>query len=74
MLATVATILVVLMGLSLIYVLIRTLRGRPVERRVVFIYIAFAASLPLFMHQSAPVPITDEVQILVDALEELPPG
>ncbi len=63
-----------LLGLSLIYVLYRTITGNPVSRRVVFIYVAFAAGLPLFMNLLPPVHVTPDVQALVDALEELPPN
>jgi hypothetical protein len=74
MLGTIAMILFALLGLSMIWVLIRTIQRKPIERRVVFIYIAFAVALPLFMDIPAPLPITNDVQKLVDALDELPPG
>lgn len=74
MLGTLAMIAFGLMGLSLIYVFIRTLQGHPIERRIVFIYIALAVSLPLFMSQTPPLPITKDVQKLVDVLDELQPG
>lgn len=74
MMATVATVLFVLLGLSMIFVLIRTIQGRPIERRIVFVYIAFAVSLPLFMTLTPPLPITNDVMKLVDAVNELPPG
>lgn len=68
------TILAVLMGLSLIYVLIRTVKGRPVERRVVFLYIAGAVLLPFFMSTKPPIVVTPTVQSLFDGLESLAPG
>ncbi len=68
-----ALIGLVLTGLSLIYVLYRTIAGNPVDRRVVFIYVALAAGLPLFMDLLPPVTVTPDVQALVDVLEELPP-
>ncbi|MEE8577043.1 MAG: hypothetical protein V3T31_07285, partial [candidate division Zixibacteria bacterium] len=74
MLGTIATILFSIMALSLIYVLVRTVQGNPVERRIVFIYIGFAVALPLFMNMSPPLPVTRDVMDLVDALDELPPG
>lgn len=69
-----AVTLSIILGLSLLYVLYRTVIGRPVERRIVFVYIAFAVALPLLMDFSAPVPITGEVQQLADALDKLQPG
>lgn len=71
---TIATILMILLGVSMIFVLIRTVQGRPVERRIVFIYIALAVALPLFMTLPAPVQVTREVDRLVNELEALPPG
>jgi hypothetical protein len=71
---TVASTLLILLGVSLIYIAYRTLVGRPVERRIVFIYIGLAVSLPLFMHTAAPVPVTEDVEKLYEALEELPAG
>ena len=74
MLATIATILFILLGVSLIFVLIRTVKGRPIERRIVFIYIALGVILPLFMTLTPPLPVTHDVQRLVDALDDLSPG
>lgn len=74
MISTIATILMVLVALSLIWVLIRTIKNKPVERRIVFIYIGLAIALPLLMQKEAPVPITPDVQALVDALDGLQPG
>lgn len=70
---TIAVVGLSLLGLSLIYVLYRTIIGRPVERRVVFIYVAFAAALPLFMKALPPIQVTPDVQSVVDALKGLPP-
>jgi len=74
MMATIATILFSLVGLSLIYVFVRTIQGHPIERRIVFIYIGFAVILPLFMTAEPPLRVTRDVQQLVDALDALPPG
>lgn len=70
----IATTLLILLGISLIYVLWRTISGRPIERRIVFIYIAFAAGIPLFMDLKPPIRVSTEVQTLADALKALPPG
>ncbi len=74
MVSTIATVLMWIVGLSLIYVLYRTIKGHPIERRIVFLYIALAISLPLLMQKTAPVPVTADVQQLVNALDKLPPG
>ena len=74
MVSTIATVLMWIVGLSLIYVLYRTIKGHPIERRIVFLYIALAISLPLLMQKTAPVPVTADVQQLVNALDKLPHG
>ena len=74
MIHIIATTALSIVGLSLFYVLYVTIKGRPVERRVVFIYIALATSIPLFMNLTPPVHVTPDVQVLADALGDLPPG
>ena len=74
MLSTIAMILSFIIGLSLIYLLIRTIQGHPVERRIVFIYIGLAVVLPLLMNKNLPLPITKDVQKLFNELEQLQPG
>ncbi len=67
-------VVMALIGLSLLWVLILTLKGKLIERRVVFIYVAFAVALPLFMSFSQKITISPEVFQLHDALMELPAG
>ena len=74
MLSTIAMVLSLIVGLSLIYLLIRTIQGHPVERRIVFVYIGLAVVLPLLMNKNLPLPITKDVQKLYDQLEQLQPG
>jgi len=74
MMATMATIATVVVGLTLIYVLYRTIKGRPVERRIVFVYIAFSVILPLMMQISPPLPITGDVLKVYDNIKVLQPG
>ncbi|MDZ4722819.1 MAG: hypothetical protein SGI97_02775 [candidate division Zixibacteria bacterium] len=64
----------ILVGLSLIYVFFRTVKGRPIGRRIVFLYIAIAVISPLFMNLVAPLPDTDEVQKLYRSIQTLSPG
>lgn len=71
---TIAIILTGILLLSLGFVFYRTMIGRPVERRIVFIYIGVAVLLPFFMDITPPVRVTDDVRNLYSALEELPPG
>jgi hypothetical protein len=51
-----------------------TFIGRFVERRIVFIYVFVALTLPFFMQFELPVPISPEVQSAFDELEKLPSG
>lgn len=74
MLNTVATIILSFLGISLIYVLYRTVIGKPVERRVVFAYIGLGVTLPLLMTMTPPLPVTTDVQRLYDHISKLPPG
>ena len=57
---------VVLMGLSLLYILYLTIRGKLIERRIVFLYVAVAVTLPFFMSLSQEIKISPEVQQLYD--------
>ncbi len=67
-------VVIIFIGLSLLWVLILTLKGKLIERRVVFIYVAFAVALPLFMSFSQKITISDEVYQLHNALMDLPAG
>jgi hypothetical protein len=71
---TVSIILIVLIFLSLVWVLIRTLQGKVIGRRIVFLYIGVALTLPLFMNLEQEILISEDVQIVYDALDELQPG
>ena len=60
--------------LSLVVVLVMTLKGHLIGRRVVFLYVAIGVSLPFFMSITQEIKISPEVQTLYDGLAELPPG
>jgi hypothetical protein len=74
MLSTVMMIVMGLVGLSLIYVLYRTINGRPVERRIVFAYIGVAVIGSFFVKMPAPLPETREVSKLYETLRGVPDG
>ena len=67
-------IVVLLIGASLIWILVRTIQGRQAERRVVFLYVGIAVSLPLFMNLSQKINVSPEVRAVYDGLESLPAG
>ncbi len=71
---TVSMIIVGLIFISLLYILFLTLKGKPVGRRTVFLYVGIAVSLPFFMDISQTIKISPEVQTLYDWIETLPPG
>ena len=71
---TVSLIVILLVALSLLWILILTIRGRLVERRVVFLYVGIAVALPLFMTLSQKITISPEVEAVYNTLEGLPKG
>ncbi len=60
--------------LSLLWILLLTIRGSLIERRIVFLYVGIAISLPLFMSLSQKVPISQEVEAVYDAVNDLAAG
>ena len=71
---TVSFIVILLVALSLLWILILTIRGHLVERRVVFLYVGIAVALPLFMTLSQRIVISPEVEAVYNTLEGLPKG
>jgi len=64
----------VLIAASMVWILLRTIKGKPAERRVVFLYVGIAVSLPLLMTISVHVPISTEGQLLFDGMKKIQPG
>jgi len=71
---TVSIILTILLALTLLVIGVMTFMGRYIERRVVFLFVGIALTLPFFMQFDLPVPISPEVQAAYDELEKLPEG
>jgi hypothetical protein len=71
---TVSVIIMILMALVFVYVLFRTVQGRLIERRIVFLFVGVALLVPFFMQFALPLPVSPEVQEVYDALEQLEPG
>lgn len=67
-------ILIILLFLSLVWVLILTLQGKLIGRRVVFLYVGVALTLPLFMTLGQKINVSNEVQSIYDTVNELPSG
>ncbi|MEW6050025.1 MAG: hypothetical protein AB1644_03045 [Candidatus Zixiibacteriota bacterium] len=64
----------IMLGLSIVWILILTIRGKFAERRVVFLYVGIAVAMPLFMSLTQKVAISSEAQMLYDYLQKVPPG
>ncbi|PWB75430.1 hypothetical protein C3F09_02220 [candidate division GN15 bacterium] len=64
----------ILIAASMLWILYRTIKGKPAERRIVFLYVGIAVSLPLLMTISLHVPISSEGQLLYDGMKKLQPG
>ena len=45
-----------------------------IDRRIIFLVIFFALSIPIFLQVTLPIPVTGEVRRLYDALDDLPRG
>lgn len=71
---TVSIILMILLGLLFVGILIATLKGKFIERRIVFLLVGISLLIPFFMQFSLPFQISPEVQSAFDALDALPPG
>jgi len=62
------------MGLLFVWILIRTLQGKYIERRIVFLLVGTALLVPFFMQFDLPLQVSNEVRSAYDALAALPPG
>jgi hypothetical protein len=71
---TVSVIVVGLIMASLLWILIRTIKGKPAERRIVFLFVGLAVSAPLFMTLTQKIIISPEAQTMYNSLEALKPG
>lgn len=72
--STVSIIISILLFLSLVYILIRTLQGHLVDRRVVFIYVGIAVALPFLMTIHQKIWVSPEVESIYNDVTELPAG
>jgi len=72
--AGVSILVTILLGIAMIVVLILTISGRSIERRIVFLFIGVSLILPFFMNFTLPLQVSPEVRTLYDALAKLPKG
>jgi hypothetical protein len=66
--------IVAIILLSLIWVLVQTIKGKAADRRIIFLYISIAVSAPLFMSITQKISISPEAQSFYDCLSKLEPG
>lgn len=71
---TVSVIVIALMVLSLLWILFLTLKGKLIERRIVFLYVGVSVTLPLFMNLTQKINVSDEVRSIYDCVLKLPAG
>lgn len=70
----ISSIVTILLALSFVVIFYLTIKGRLIERRIVFLFVGIALILPFFMQFQLPLRISPEVQQVYDELAKLPPG
>lgn len=71
---TVSMVVVVLIAAALLWIVVRTVQGRFAGRRMVFLFIGIAVTLPLFMSLTQKISVSPETRLLMQGLDALPPG
>ncbi len=71
---TLSLIIIIVLALSLVYILIRTIQGHLVDRRIVFLYVGVAVALPFLMTIHQKIWISPEVKAVYEDLQGLAPG
>jgi hypothetical protein len=66
--------IVIIMVLACLIILYLTIKGKPIERRVVFIFVGVSLVLPFFMQFRLPIKPSPEVRASYDVITKLPPG
>jgi hypothetical protein len=69
-----SAVLTILLGLCFVFIFYLTIKDRPVERRIVFLFVGIALVIPFFMQFQLPLPISPEVQKAYDQMAKLQPG
>ncbi|RKX21543.1 MAG: hypothetical protein DRP35_04015 [Candidatus Zixiibacteriota bacterium] len=72
--STVSMVIIFLLVLSLVWILILTIKGKMIERRIVFLFVGIAVTLPLFMGISQKIKSSPEVVSLYESVDALPAG
>ncbi|MFH2050417.1 MAG: hypothetical protein ABIJ12_13350 [bacterium] len=70
----VSVIVIIIIFLALLYIMIRTIQGKLIDRRTVFVFVGFAVVLPFFMSITQNIRISPEVQQVYNAMSTLQPG
>jgi hypothetical protein len=67
-------LILLIMGGGLLWLLVRAIKGKEVDRRVIFAFILFAVGAPLLVSITFEFKATPIVQKLFDRIEDLPAG
>ena len=63
-----------LLAAALVWLFWRSINGREVERRIVFLFVAFSVALPLLFEITFEIKATPIVKTIFEKVESLPPG
>ena len=72
--AGISLVVMLIVAGTLIWILIRTMEGKPASRRLVFLYVGLSVVLPLAMPLTQRIVVTPEVQAVYDGLQTVKPG
>jgi len=68
------TLSLVLLAMALVWIFWRSVKGREVERRIVFLFVAVSVALPLLFEITFEIKATPIVKRAFEKVESLPPG
>lgn len=71
---TISFIIIGLFVISLLWILFLTLQGKLIGRRIIFLYVGVALTLPLFMGLTQEINVSTEVRSIYDTVDRLPEG
>jgi hypothetical protein len=67
-------IVILLLAAGLGWVMVRTIQGHPADRRMVFLFIGIAITVPFFMSLTQKISVSPETTQLIEGLNALPAG
>jgi hypothetical protein len=70
----VSYLIIGIVALVIIFIFVRTIQGKFVDRRTIFVFVGLAVVLPFFTTIKQPIKLSPEVEILFNAVQDLKPG